>query len=166
MIFHHTRSYTAVCLYKMQVVLAMGQGDPQAVRIRTAETVRFGYKPVQKPDLLHIGWPNPNPYPSTHGFLSVWLSLSIAISGSSFRGFLLMVTFRYPIANRKYWHWYIIVLFWCIGCLYNQKQVRHATCPILKMRVNGESLIFGLASWVMCVAIWCRCSYMRYWLHL
>jgi hypothetical protein len=83
------------------LVLATGPGNPPAVRVRTAKTVRFGSKPVQKPDPLHLGGSNPDPYPSTRGFCRVWLDPSVPISGSGIRVILFMVAFRYPIANRK-----------------------------------------------------------------
>jgi len=44
-----------------QVVLAMGPGDPPAVRVWTAKTGRLGSRPVQKPDPLTLGGPNPDP---------------------------------------------------------------------------------------------------------
>jgi len=50
-----------------------------------------------------------------------------------------------------------------IGSLYWQKQLRHAPCGILKMRVNGASTIFSFASWVSYVPIGCRPPFMRYW---
>jgi hypothetical protein len=82
-------------------VLATGPGNPPVVWVRTAQTVWFGSKPVQKPDSLGIVGPNPDPYPSTRGFCRVWLNLSVSISGSSIRVILFMVAFRYPIANHK-----------------------------------------------------------------
>jgi len=82
-------------------VLATGPGNPPAVRVRIANTVRFGSKPVQKPDPLHLGGPNPDLYPSTRGFCRVWLDLSVPIPGSGIPVILFMVAFRYPIANRK-----------------------------------------------------------------
>jgi len=82
--------------HRVSVVLATGPGNPPAVRVWTGKTVRFGSRTVQKPDPEHIGGPNPDPYPSTHGFCRVWLDPSVRISGSSFRVFLFMVAFRYP----------------------------------------------------------------------
>ena len=83
------------------LVWATGLGNPPAVRVQTAKTVWFDSKPVQKPNPLHLGRPNPDPYPSTCGFCRVWLDPSVPISGSSIRVFLFMVAFRYHIANRK-----------------------------------------------------------------
>ena len=85
----------------VHLVLATGPGNPPAVRVQTAKTVRFGSKPVQNLDLLHLGRPNPDPYPSTRGLCRVWLDPSVPISGSSILVFLFMVAIRYPIANRK-----------------------------------------------------------------
>jgi hypothetical protein len=67
------------------LVLATGPGNPPAVRVWTAKTGRFGSRPVQKPDPLTLGGPNPDPYPSTRGFRRVWLDPSVPISGSAFR---------------------------------------------------------------------------------
>jgi len=50
------------------VVLAMGLGNLPAVRIWTTKIGLFGSRPVQKPDPLPVGRPNPDLYPSTHGF--------------------------------------------------------------------------------------------------
>jgi len=85
----------------IRLVLATGPGNPPAVRVWTTKIVQFGSKPVQKPDPLHLGGPNPDLYPSTRGFCRVWLDLSVSISGSGIRVFLFIVAFRYPIANRK-----------------------------------------------------------------
>jgi len=82
-------------------VLAMGPGNPSAFRVRTTKMVRFGSRTVQKPDLLRLGRPNPDPYPSTLRLCGVWLDPSVPISGSVFRVFLFIVAFRYPTANRK-----------------------------------------------------------------
>jgi len=82
-------------------VLATGPGNRPAVRARTAKMVRFGSKHAQKPDALHFGGPDPDPYPSTRGLCRVWVDPSVPISGSGFPVGLFMVAFRYPIANRK-----------------------------------------------------------------
>jgi len=50
-----------------------------------------------------------------------------------------------------------------IDSLYWQKQQRHALWSILKMIVNGASMIFSFASWVSYVPIGCRHPCMRYW---
>ena len=71
------------------VSLARARGTTPAVRVQTAKTVRFSSKPVQKHNPLHLGGPTLDPYPS------------VPISGSSFRVFLCMVTFRYLIATHK-----------------------------------------------------------------
>jgi hypothetical protein len=83
------------------LVLATGPGNPPAVQVRTAKTVQFSSKLVQKPDLLHLGRPNPDPYPSTRGFCQVWLHLAVPISGSGIRVVLSIVAFRYAIANHN-----------------------------------------------------------------
>jgi len=77
-----TGTFNSVVPY---LVLATGPGNPPAVRVLTAKTGRFGSRPVQKPDPLTLGGPNPVPYPSTRGFRRVWLDLSVPISGSAFR---------------------------------------------------------------------------------
>jgi len=52
---------------------------------------------------------------------------------------------------------------WDIGSLYWQKQQRHALYGILRMSVNGVSMISSFASWVSYVPIGCRHPFMRYW---
>jgi hypothetical protein len=98
----------AKTIEKVRIVLAVGPGNPPAVRIRTAKTVWFSSKPVRKPNPLHRGWPNPDPYPSTRGFGQIWLDPSDPISSSGFWICLFIVAFRYPIANRK-----ILTLVYC-----------------------------------------------------
>jgi hypothetical protein len=93
-------------------VLAPGPGNAPAVRVRNTKTVRFGSKPIQKPDPLHLGGPNPDPYLSTCGFCCVWLDPSVPISYSGIRVILFMVTFSYPIVNRK-----ILTLVYCCPSL-------------------------------------------------
>jgi len=98
-----------------QVVLATGPGNPPAVRVGPAKTGRFGSRTVQKPDPLSLGGPNLDPYPSTRGFCRVWLDRSVPMSGSAFRVFLFMVTFRYLTVNCKIltlgYHW-LFELYW------------------------------------------------------
>jgi len=65
------------------------------------ETGLFCSRPNRKPYLLPLGRPNPDPYPSTHRFSRVWLDLSVAISGSAFRVFLIMVAFWYLTVHCK-----------------------------------------------------------------
>jgi len=70
---------------RVRLVLATGPGIPPAVQVWTTKTGRFGFRPVQKPDPLTLGGPNPDPYPSTRGFCRVWLDPLVPISGSAFR---------------------------------------------------------------------------------
>jgi hypothetical protein len=67
------------------LVLATGPGNPPAVQVWTPKTGRFGSRIILKPDLQTLGGPNPDPYPSTHGFDGVWLDPSVLISGSVYR---------------------------------------------------------------------------------
>jgi len=53
-----------------------------------------------------------------------------------------------------------------IGRLYSQKRKRNAPYPILQMRVNGASKVFGYAPCVIWMPIGCRMSWMNYSLHL
>jgi len=83
-------------------VLATGPGNPPAVRVWPAKTGRFGSRPVQKPDLLRLGRPTPDPYPSTRGFCRVWLDPSVTMSGSAFRVFQFMVISNNPSFRLKH----------------------------------------------------------------
>jgi len=40
--------------------------------------------------------------------------------------------------------------------------MQHAPCPILKMSINRASIIFGLALWLICVAIGFKLSSITY----
>ena len=79
----------------VQLVLATGLGNPPAVRLWTGKTVRFGSRPVQKPDPELIGGPNPFPYPSTRDICRVWLDPLVAVFGSPFRVIVFMVAVSY-----------------------------------------------------------------------
>jgi len=50
-----------------------------------------------------------------------------------------------------------------IGNLYWEKWQRHAPCCILRMSVNGVSMIVSFASWVIYVPIGWRHPFTRYW---
>jgi len=99
----------------LHIVLGTGPGNPPAVRVWTGNTVRFGSRPVQKPDPELLGGPNRYPYPSTRGFCRVWLDQSVLVSCSRFRDFPFMVAVIYVTVMSKiltlvhhslYWfHW-------------------------------------------------------------
>jgi len=84
----HSTSVSAVSPHshhRSSIVLATGTGNQLLVWVWTTKTGRFGSRPGQNPDQLTLGGPNPDPYPSTHGFRRVRLDLSVPISGSTFR---------------------------------------------------------------------------------
>jgi len=83
------------------IVGATSPGNPPAVTVRTAKTVQFSSRTIQKPNALHPGGPNPDSHLSTRRFCQVWLDPLVPISSYVFRVFLLKVTFSYPTANRK-----------------------------------------------------------------
>jgi len=136
-----------------RVVLPTGPSNEPAVQIWTSKTGQFSYSPVQKPDLLTLGGPNPDLYPSTHGFRWVCLDPSVPITGSAFRvshswshsDMLLLIV--------KHWHWYITVHVAHISRLDVQNKHSHVPNHILKMSVHGASTIFGLASSVIWVVL-------------
>jgi len=78
-----------------------GWGNQPTVQVWSAKKVQVGFWPVSWPDPLLHGGPNTNPYPSTRRFCCVCQDPSVPISRSGWTVFLLMVTFRYPTANRK-----------------------------------------------------------------
>jgi len=51
----------------------------------------------------------------------------------------------------------------CIGCFCGRKRQQQGHRPILRISVNGASMIFSFASWVLYVPIGCRHPFMRYW---
>ena len=85
----------------MDIVLAMGLGNPPVVRVGTGNMVRFGSGPGQKPDPELLGGPNPYSNLSTCVFCRVGLDPSVPVSGSPFRVFLFMVAVRYFIVMCK-----------------------------------------------------------------
>jgi len=136
-----------------QLVLAMGPGNPPAVRVWTAKTGRFGSRTGQKPDPQTLGGANPDTYPSTCGFRQVWLDPSVPISCSAFRVSHLWSHSDMRLLIIKYWTWYVTVRFRPISRLDVQNKNTQAPNYILKMSVNRASTIYGLASsviWVVC----------------
>jgi len=98
------KNHSWVSFYRslhLHIGLATGLGNPPAVRVQTAKTVRFCSKPLQQPNPLYLGGPTPDPYPSTPRWCQDWLDPSVPISGSGFEVFVFMVTFAYLIAYRK-----------------------------------------------------------------
>jgi len=82
-------------------VLATGVGDQPEVRVWTREMVRFGSRPIQIPNPLLLGCPNPALYLSTHRFRRVWPDPLGPVSSCAFWVVLCMVAFRYCTVNRK-----------------------------------------------------------------
>ena len=94
-------SLSFFCAVAIQLVLATGPGNPPALQVQNGKIVWFGSRTVQIPNLQCLGRPNPDPYLSTCGFCRVWLDQLVPISGSVFRVFLFMVSFKCPTVNRK-----------------------------------------------------------------
>jgi len=135
------------------LVFAMGPGNPPVGRVWTAKTGRFDSRPGQKPNLLTLGGPNSDPYPSTCGFRLVWLDLLVPISRSAFRVSHLWSHSDMLLWIVKYWHWYCNLHFQRISRLDVQNKYTHAPNHILKMSINRASTIFGLASSVIWVVL-------------
>jgi len=145
-------------VYYIQIVLATCPGNPPVVQVRTRNTAWFASRTVWTPEPQHLGRQNPDPYPSTQRTWLGWLDTSVPISGSVCRVCVYMVTFRYPTANRKILTFAHHCPFRRIGNHYYWKQKKHVPGPILNMTVNGTSMIFGLALWVIKVVIGCKQS--------
>jgi len=99
----------------LYLVLAMGPSDLPVARAWTTNTGLCRPRPVQKPDLLCFGRPNPDQHPCTPGFWRVWLDLSVPISGSAFWVSLFIVAFRYATVNRELWtlvHHCLMSIYW------------------------------------------------------
>jgi len=71
------------------LVLDTGLGNLPVVWVRTVQRGRFGSRPDQKPNLLHLGRLSQDPYPSTGRICRVWLDWLVLISRSAFRVFLI-----------------------------------------------------------------------------
>ena len=147
-------------------MLARSPGTLPEVRVWSAKTDRFSSRPIQKPNPLTLGGPNPDPYPSTVSFCLDLLHPSVPISGSAFQVPHLCSHSDMLMLIVKYWHWYGTVCFWRIGCLNAQNEHRHTTYHILTMRVNRVSTIVGHASWVIWGATGYTQSLIMYWLPL
>jgi len=81
-------------------VLATGPRNPPVVWVWAAKTVHFGSNPVQTLNLLQLGRPKPDRYPSTGGFCCVWLDPLVQTSSSGFQVDQFMVTFGCHTADR------------------------------------------------------------------
>jgi len=145
------------------VMLGMGPGNPSAVQVWTAKRGQFGSRPVQKPDPLNLGGPNPDPYPSTGSFHEVWLDPSCPIFGSACQVSHALSHSDMLLIIVKDWHWYITVYFRCIGRLSDQNERTCASYLIMILNVNGASTIIGLASLVIWVALDHKHPYRRGW---
>jgi len=89
---------------EMGILIAMGPGNLPAVRVLTAKTGLFGTWPVQKPELLTLGEPKPDPYVSTRGFRHDWLDPVVRISCSAFRVSHSWSRSDSLLWRGKYWH--------------------------------------------------------------
>ena len=83
------------------LVLATDQGNRPAFWVTSTKMNLFGPRPVQKPGPLPVGGPHRNPYPASGGFRRDWLEMYVPISGSAFRVFLFMVSFRGSAVDPK-----------------------------------------------------------------
>jgi len=138
------------------VVLTMGPANLPAVRIWTAKTGRFSSRPVENPDPLLLGGPNPDPYPSTHKFCQLWQDPLVRICDSVSRVSQCIVAFRYATSNRKILAFVQRCLFWIYWPPWWSKHTEASSLPILRISVNGASMIVGRVSWAFWEVIGCR----------
>jgi len=96
-----SRNHKPCQIHRMHLMLAISAGTLTAVRLRTTQTGRFGSSPIQVPEQLPFGRPNPKPYPSTNGLCRVLLDQSVPISSFVIRVSLFIVAFRYATVQRK-----------------------------------------------------------------
>jgi hypothetical protein len=90
----------------------------KAICVQTAKMVRLGSRTLQIPNPLGLGFPNPDPYPSTLGFCRVWLDFSDPISCSVTWFFSVRSHLDILLRIANYSLWYAIVLLGWIRCLY------------------------------------------------
>jgi len=145
------------------LVVPKGTCNQPAVRDWTAKTRWSGSWPIQQPDLLPLGRPNQNPYPSTCGFCQVWLDPSVLICNSVFRVSLFIVAFAFSTVNHKILTLVCYCHFWCIGHLNDRNKQRDTPYHMQKMSVNGVSTTVGCVSWLIWWSIGCRQPYTMYW---
>ena len=134
-------------------MLATGSGSPPVFQVWTAKPGRLGSRPVPKPNLLNLGGPNLDPYPSTCLFRRVWLDPSVPISGFAFRVSHLWLHCYMLLLIVNYWHWYVMVHFRRTSRLDVQNKFTHTPNHMLKLSFNRVSTRFGLASSVIWVVL-------------
>jgi len=93
-------------------VLATGLGNLLVVRVCTAKTGQFGFRPIEKVNPLPLGGRNLDPYPSTSGFCGVGLDPSVLISSFAFRVSPFIVAFKSATVKCKIWTFVRSGLFW------------------------------------------------------
>lgn len=93
------------------IVLATDPGNSAAVKVRSAETGRFGSTSIQQPDALCLGGPIKNPYPSTDRFPCVWLDPLVPISSRACRVFYFWSHSHVELIIAKDRCLYIVVIF-------------------------------------------------------
>ena len=132
-----------------QIVLATGSGNRPAVRVCISKTDLFGSKPVQKRDTLTREGSNPDTHQSSRRFRQVWIDPSVPIYCSAFRvSPVLSLSDKVPIIV-QYWDLYLTLYLQCLGHLSDRNEQTHAPYLILKMSVNGASVMVGHVSWVL-----------------
>jgi hypothetical protein len=128
---------------------ASSPGNLPAVQVSLAKQCRFGSRPVQHPALLTLGGLNLDPYLSICWFCWVWLVPSVLIAGFMFRVWHLWSHSDSLLWIVKYWDWYVTVHYECIGCLNDRNENTQVDYRILKMNVNGASMIVGRVCWII-----------------
>jgi len=88
-----------LCQYSL--VCTTDLGNLPAVQVCTAKTAPCSPKPIQIPDPLPLGGPNPYPYLLSRRFFRGVLYPTVTISGSAIRATVWMVTSRHSTGNRK-----------------------------------------------------------------
>jgi len=122
----------------------------QVLLVWMAKSGWFDSGPMQTiPDPVTLTRSNPDSYPSDPRFFQICLHHSVAISGSAFRVQFIWSQSHILLQIPMYWHMYVPVFFWLIGCISGQNEERHVPYHIRQSSVNPTSTIVGCESWVV-----------------
>ena len=129
---------------KLSDVFAMDAGNVPAVRVLTTKTRWFRSRPIQNLTRVSLGVQIQTHRRDLTGFASFCKTHLFQFLVLVFGVIYFWLNSNILLLIAKLRLWFVIVLFWCIGRLYNPKQLKHTPCPIMKIKVNGAWSILVL----------------------
>jgi len=134
---------------KQHLVLTTGLGNPPAVVVRNGKIIRFGSRPVHKPNALLVGGPNTDLTHQPTGCARFGKTCSVQSRVLLFRWFYLWLHLHILLVIAQDGQWYVTAFFGCTGSLYRTIIERHTLGQILEMSAPGAFTICCLASWAI-----------------